>query len=117
MQSQREIEREYQKHLENPIYQEEIPDNRVNCYTCKNGHITKTIDIAIGTTPFIIHCKTEGCSCDATSSFYKDIAPYLQPTHEWFRPTVKETIKFRNKNPGMVDHILMGGLDLRPIKS
>ena len=87
--------------------------NRVNCYKCSCGHITKTIDIHAGVTPFMHNC--ENCSNMSYSTFYNDIAPHLSPTQEWYRPTLEELLKVR-KNEALVEHILMGGLDVRIIR-
>ena len=87
--------------------------NRVNCYTCKCGHITKTKDVDSGVTPMFFKC--EKCGKMASSSFYKDIALHLEPTFEWFRPTLAEVLKMRRK-PQELDHILNGGLEYRLIK-
>lgn len=112
MKSQRQVEREYKEMLEQN--QKEVLPNRVNCYTCPScRHITKTIDVAHGVTPMFHAC--EQCKTMASSSFYKDIAPDQQPTQEWFRPTLKQCMKMR-KNEGLLEHILMGGLEVRKIK-
>lgn len=104
--SEREIERKYSK-----IKIELAEPNRVNCYTCARGHITKTIHIHVGTTPMFNKCA---CGLQSTSSFYKDIAPEIEPAYEWFVPTLEQVKKYR-KNPSMLDHIFMGGLDYRKI--
>jgi hypothetical protein len=113
MESQREIERQYNKVLNdvktNEFYQVDLT-NRVNCYVCDCGHITKTKDIDAGVTPFIFRC--ERCGGMAKSTFYKDVAPDKIPTFEWFRPTLRQVLKMR-KNPTMLEHILKGGLDYR----
>ena len=115
MQSQREIERKYSKLLKdvetNVFYKIDLT-NRVNCYVCGCGHITKTKDVDAGVTPFMHKC--EKCGQMAQSTFYKDIVPEQQPTEEWFRPTLKQVLKMR-KNEGMLDHILQGGLDVRRV--
>lgn len=85
--------------------------NRVNCYTCSNRHITKTIDIHAGVTPMMNTCAK--CNETARSSFYKDIAPSQKPTHEWYRPTLQQVLKMRGKENGLLDHVLQGGLDYR----
>lgn len=108
--SQREVERRY-----NRIAIKEVSADRHNCYSCPNKHITKTIDIDSGTTPMFINCPV--CQQRATSTFYNDIAPEQKPTHEWFRPTLEQTMKWRSKNPQMCEHILMGGLELRKIET
>ena len=114
MQSQREIEKKYNKLLHEvktkDFYTSIDLTNRVNCYRCGCGHITKTKDVDAGVTPFMHRC--EKCGATAYSTFYKDIAPDQQPTQEWYRPTLKQVLKMR-KNPRELHHILMGGLDVR----
>lgn len=116
MESQREIERRYMRMLD-AVRQAAPSTSRtgINCYVCQNkdcGHVTKTIDVDRGTTPFIYNC--EKCNAEAISTFYKDIAPEKEPSIEWFRPTLQQTQKYKS-NPGMLDHILDGGLDDRKI--
>ena len=112
--SQREVERKYSKLMNdvqtNKFYTEIDLTNRVNCYSCKCGHITKTKDIDAGVTPFMFSC--EKCGGTATSSFFKDIAPEQKPTFEWYRPTLKQVMKMR-KNEYSLDHVLQGGLEFR----
>ncbi len=120
MESQREVERKYKKLLKDvateEFYTKVDLTNRVNCYSCKCGHITKTIDIDSGVTPFYFSC--DKCGEMATSSFYKDIAPSQLPTHEWYRPTLKQVLKMRRIVwEGLLDHVLQGGLDSRKIVS
>lgn len=62
---------------------------------------------------FIKRCDV--CGLEATSSFYKDIAPHLKPTYEWYRPTLNEVFKMRKKDNGMLEHIFKGGLNFRKI--
>lgn len=111
--SQREVERKYNKMMSNDLYKAKAPKNRVNCYSCFCGHITKTIDIHNGVTPMFFDC--EKCSTSANSSFYNDIAVDQEPTFEWYRPTLKQIMKMRSK-PHVLDHILNGGLEYRKIK-
>lgn len=114
--SQREIEKKYNKLMLNVAtdnYYKIDLTNRVNCYVCDCGHITKTKDVDPGCTPFIFRCEL--CGQGATSTMYRDIAPSLNPTFEWYRPSLKEVMKKR-KNAGLLDHIFAGGLDYRPIK-
>ena len=87
--------------------------NRVNCYVCDCGHITKTKDVDAGVTPFMHTC--EKCCNLARSTFYNDIIPEQQPTQEWYRPTLKQLLKMRN-NIDLFEHVLNGGLDVRKIK-
>ena len=112
MKSVKEITRMYNKMLASCG---KVDANRVNCYVCTNcKHITKTIDVDDGVTPFMHTC--EKCGKLATSTMYKDIIPWEKPTQEWYRPSLKETLKWR-KNEGMLNHILNGGLDVRTIKT
>jgi hypothetical protein len=110
MKSQRETERQYNKIVS--YYEKDDFSKKVNCYVCACGHITKTIDIHQGVTPFKHQC--EKCNSFATSSFYKDVAPNQEPTQEWYRPTLKQALKMR-KNEALLEHILNGGLDNRVI--
>jgi RNase P subunit RPR2 len=117
MESQRQVERKYNK-LMNDVktsdYYKIDLTNRVNCYTCqKCNHITKTKDIDSGVIPFMFTC--EKCGGTAYSSFFRDIAPNQQPTIEWYRPTLKQVMKMRKKDNGILDHIFNGGLDYRKI--
>lgn len=104
--SEREIERKYAK-LEIKLAE----PNSINCYTCTNGHIIKTIDIHHGVTPMFNRCF---CGAQSTSSWYKDIAPDIEPTYKWVVPTLAEVKKYK-KQPEMLDHIFNGGLDYRKI--
>jgi hypothetical protein len=112
MASVREVTRKYNAMLVN---QKEVAPNRVNCYSCKCGHITKTIDRDHGVTPFLYDCEKCG-AYDATSTFYHDIAPDQSPTQEWYRPLLPEVLKLRNK-ANVLDHILNGGLEVRKIET
>ncbi len=87
--------------------------NRVNCYICPDGHITKTKDVDAGVTPMMHKCGI--CNKYARSSFFKDIAPEQEPVEEWYRPNLDETLKLSN-NSGLLDHVLNGGLLCRKIK-
>ena len=87
---------------------------KLNIYRCGNGHSTVTVDVAEGTTPFMIGCMVPGCMADAQSGFYPKFPPPMVapvPTHEWYAPSKKETKRLR---PGEKQHVEMGGLLLRP---
>lgn len=109
----KQIELAYAKMLEQN--KEVVAPNRVNCYVCKKcEHITKTIDIDSGVTPFMHQC--EKCKEFATSTFYRDIAPDLKPTQEWYRPSLEQVMKMHRKEKfNLLDHILQGGLDVRMV--
>lgn len=87
-------------------------DWRLNVYHCKNGHLTTTVDVDTGVTPFRMGCPHAGCNDDATSSFYPKERPIPEvvpaPSHEWYRPT--DTTKLSD---GTKDHVDRGGLLLR----
>lgn len=111
--SQREVERKYAKLIQDVAtldYYKVDLTNRINCYSCPCGYITKTIDKDAGVTPMMITCRC--CGGQSMSSFYKDLKPDHKPDIEWFRPTLKDCLKLRNK-PAILDHILQGGLDYR----
>lgn len=111
--SQREVTRRYNSLLksvaEDYFYKIDLK-NRVNCYTCELGHITKTQDIDAGVTPMMMQCRV--CGGVSRSHYYKDIEPELKVHGVWYRPTLKQVMKMR-KNPSMIDHILMGGLEYK----
>lgn len=113
--SQRELKKRYDLMMlsvTNDDYYKIDLTNRVNCYVCGCGHITKTKDVDAGCTPMMFTC--ESCGKLATSTFYKDIAPEQTPTFEWYRPSLKQIQKMRN-NPESLDHVLSGGLVRRQI--
>ncbi|WP_321321498.1 hypothetical protein [Labilibaculum sp.] len=118
MTSQREVERLYEKLMHDVATKEFYTDidlaNKVNCYVCEEcQHITKTKDVDPGVTPFMFTCEV--CKATATSTFYTDIAQDCKPTIEWYRPSLKETLKLR-KDQGTLDHVLRGGLIDRKCK-
>ena len=82
----------------------------IDCYVCQNaecGHITKTVTLVKGATPFQYTC--EKCDSQAISTFGKDVAPDREPTIEWYRPSWAELTKW-NAIFGMREHVLSGGL-------
>jgi hypothetical protein len=109
----REIERRYNKLIAdvrtNDYYKVDL-SNRVNCYVCQSGHVTKMRDVDAGVTPMFYTCET--CNLRASSTGYRDIAPDMQPTQEWYRPDLKKVLKL--KGP-MLEHVLSGGLMIRKI--
>lgn len=108
MMSQGELEKKYSK-----IEIKPADENRVNCYVCKCGYVTKTIDIHEGVTPMFLTCDC--CKGTGISTGYHDITPDKAPEYEWFVPTLQEFLKHR-KSPAMIEHLLLGGLELRRIK-
>lgn len=94
--------------LQIPDLKGEVEENRINTYVCKScKHLTKTIDVNKGVTPFLNDCVK--CGEKATSTFYTNIEPRLKPIQEWYRPTLEECYKYR-KNEPLLEHIFQGGL-------
>lgn len=116
MGNKREITRRYNKLIEevktHPYYTSINLENKVNCYVCSCGHVTKTRVVDAGVTPMFFIC--EKCKSRASSSFFKDIAPNQSPTIEWYRPTLKQVLKM--KHDAMVERVLSGGLDFRIVQ-
>lgn len=111
--NKKQIKKEYDAMLQ--LVEEHFKDtpvNRINCYVCPDGHITKTIDVDRGVTPFMHTCGT--CGKPAQSTFYRDTDPPGVVTEEWYRPSLEETLK---ASQGMQWHILNGGLDCRKVNA
>lgn len=102
---------------------------RMNIYICEHGCHNITVDVDKGVTPFMIGCEFKGrpdrpanpkymkngkCIGTAKSCMYpKEIGentPYPVPTHEWYRPALKEYSKLSEYEK---EHVLNGGLLLR----
>ena len=84
----------------------------VNIYRCKEcAGETVTIDVDDGTTPTAIGCRAKiDCEGMAISSWYEIPDPKPEPAWEWFKPSEAETASM---SPAMLDHIKMGGLEIR----
>lgn len=111
--SKREIARRYKALLvdvETNVFYKVDLIKRVNCYVCKCGEVTKTRDVDAGVTSMVVSCPE--CKGNAMSSFYKDIAPDQNPTHEWYRPDLEKVLKLSEWE---LDHVLQGGLMFRKI--
>lgn len=112
--SQREIEINYNKLLQIEELKGDVDENRINNYVCDSCKIiTKTIDVDKGVTPFMHTCKS--CGELARSTFYNDIEPRLAVVQEWYRPSLEECYKLKNK-PHVLDYVFQGGLLNRPKK-
>lgn len=84
-----------------------------NIYTCErcHGHIV-TVDIDDGVTPFMIACCARPrCNGMMKSSMYRVFDQGMAASHEWYRPGPTANLK-----PGEIDHVMRGGLLLRPAK-
>ena len=111
MKSVKQVTKEYNRML---TLEEHSSKNRKNSYTCTNcNYETISIDLDSGTTPFIIECSK--CKQQSYSSFYDTSNKDKEPEIEWYRPTLKKTLKFR-KQESLLEHILQGGLLMRNIK-
>lgn len=82
--------------------------NRLNSYTCSEGHVIITIDRDEGTTPMLMECKHPNCGKQSTSSFY-NVPQGSVPTYEWYKPDLSNVKGFE------MDHVLRGGLLIRKI--
>jgi len=114
--SKKEVEKQYRKLMQDVAtsdYYKVDLSNRVNCYQCDCGHTTKTKDIDAGVIPFFFKCEKCGSSL-AKSTFFKDVIPERKATFEWYRPTLEECLRLRNKS-AMLDHVLKGGLVFRRV--
>lgn len=90
---------------------EPLMEQKINIYTCPDGHQTVTVDRDEGVTPFIIDCEHGDCKKEAKSSFYR-VDQTLIPTHEWYKPESTEGLGAWEK-----EHVEMGGLSFRKIES
>lgn len=88
------------------------PIPRLNGYRCtKDRHLTITVDVDVGVTPFCMGCRK--CGADAHSMMYPtkgDIPPLSAATHEWYRPDEEELKGLCEAN---IEHVKRGGLLLR----
>lgn len=90
--------------------------NRINVYTCPNGHQTVTIDLVEGTTPMILRCRQRAddgkhnCTDFAESAWYR-CDQSLTPEYEWYKPDSLKGLSSEER-----DHVKLGGLLLRKIK-
>lgn len=115
--SQRKLIADYNKMINLPEIKDGEKD-KINLYTCddSNGrkckNAVKTIDLVAGTTPFKVDCSR--CGSQMTSAMYTKIPKKPEVTMEWFRPELNQVLKWRRK-PGLIEHLLKGGLMLRPI--
>jgi hypothetical protein len=89
---------------------------RINGYVCqrptgKKPHITLTVDVDEGVTPFMIGCPD--CGFDAYSMMYPRtgrIPPMSAVTHEWYSPSNEE---LKTLHPANFEHVRRGGLLMR----
>ena len=89
--------------------------NKINTYTCPNGHVTVTISLDEGVTPFMLRCKQKlnakhDCTDFAKSAFYQ-CDQSLTPEYEWYKP-----IDIKKVSKDLREHVRNGGLILRKHK-
>lgn len=66
-----------------------------------------TLDRDMGTTPAMLACRvTDGCDGTMRSAHYM-VDQALKPDYEWYKPSKLP------RDPGMREHVKMGGLLLR----
>jgi hypothetical protein len=89
---------------------------RLNGYVCQRPtkskpHITLTVDVDRGVTPFMIACPV--CQFDAYSMCYPRTGkiPCMEDvTHEWYAPDETEV---QTLHPANLEHVKRGGLLMR----
>ena len=82
-----------------------------NVYVCPKSHMTVTVDVDVGVTPFILKCRREGCDEFAQSRFYPKSPRHYSmpdPEWEWYRPGYEEYLLMEHD-----DHVEKGGLLIR----
>jgi hypothetical protein len=86
----------------------------VNAYVCDTcGLSTITVDRVKGVTPMFMKCRASaGCGGRAASQMYR-CDQSLEPTHEWYRPSVGEQ---HGMDSSTLAHVRSGGLLLREIR-
>ena len=76
--------------------------NGYSCDNCKQRIVT--INLEDGVTYFMIPCTTPLCRGAMKSHFYA-IPQTEEPTHEWFKPSLRSAVD--------KEHVKNGGLELR----
>ncbi|WP_431977593.1 hypothetical protein [Micromonospora haikouensis] len=95
----------------------------LNAYYCTScAGFTVTVDTARGTTPSMLACRAGDGSCGemAVSLSYPTSWPAgapLEPEWEWYRPVGEELSDLRDEEPEAYDHVVRGGLLLRPYRA
>jgi hypothetical protein len=90
-------------------------ENKINTYTCPNGHVTVTVDTDEGTTPMMLRCRQRAsdgkhnCTEFAKSAFYQ-CDQSLTPEYEWYKP-----VSLKGLSNEMKEHVKMGGLEIRKL--
>lgn len=84
-------------------------DWAINIYRCENNHLTTTVDVDEGTTPFLMECPF--CKSTAQSMCYPRERPFPSwvpnITHEWYRmngnkvDALDKNSKYHHENGGL----------------
>lgn len=83
------------------------------CDTCQEAIKTELVDKGI--TPTSLICNN--CKGPMKNTNGEDIAPDYDPTWEWYRPTLKEYLKFRKLNKRQnLNWVGSGGLLMRSVE-
>ena len=107
----KDIEKKY-KELVDSIETKRMYDGRetVDRYTCDScGHIIYTTYRDKGVTPFTMRCHRCGGTKYHDKTYDKKNVPDQVVVMEWYRPTLKKTLKMSEE---MKDYVLDGGLIL-----
>lgn len=95
----------------------DIYDGRgtVDRYECRKcGAMMHTTYKDKGVTPFMMACPVCQRQMQHTKTFDKETVPPEIEVLNWYRPTVKETLKM---SEAMIDHVLYGGLVLEKART
>lgn len=109
--NKKQIEKKYNA-LVDRIEGMRIYDGRgtVDRYECqKCGCTMHTTYKDKGVTPFCTLCPECGGTMQHTKTFSKEVVPPFIKVLNWYRPTLKQTLKMPD---GIVEYILNGGLIL-----
>ena len=88
---------------------------RLNQYTCNDcGGTITTVDVDEGVTPMFLGCQVAPTCLGRMASHMYQVQGTPEPTHEWFRPSLKNA---RRQGPDMFDHVKRGGLDIRSVST
>lgn len=111
--SQREVTRRYKKMVASVEETGREPKGP-NVWVCECGNIMRCRHLDYGTTPMTLSCWV--CQKGSLVSKWQDTMPDLPFSHEWYRPSLRQTLKLRTKRPQLVEHILLGGLEIRKVE-
>ena len=105
----KEVTRRYKKMLK-AFNDKGENQGKTNCYVCNQCHqTTKVYERDNGMTMHGIECPY--CKGEAMSTDYEDVAPKVNATFEYVRPTLQEVLDEVEKNHIMTaNYYLSGGL-------